>query len=103
MSKDTDSIKWKSKTFVSCNILKMLCGTNCPCGGDAGHGGKTILKLEDEACTDWEIYVNGQLVCECPQTVTLILKGDTENETFIDALKYASKYLTTITNQNTKE
>ena len=33
-------------TATSANILTVRVGTNCPQGGDSGHGGKTVLSLQ---------------------------------------------------------
>ncbi len=42
-----------SKEIVGCNIFKCSVNTNCPKGGDGGHGGFTIFKLENEGSTGW--------------------------------------------------
>ncbi|HNU61740.1 MAG TPA: hypothetical protein PKL04_06040 [Methanofastidiosum sp.] len=47
----------KSKEFFSRNILEADVGSNCPCGGDGGHGGKTYLKITDGRNTGWNIKV----------------------------------------------
>ena len=85
----------KSKTITSANILEVKCGTNTPCGGDTGHGGKTIFRLIDHGGTDWclkildhqrkIIDVNG------PESITIEFGGDCEADTFIEALEYAIK------------
>lgn len=77
-----------TKCCVSANILKFVYGTNCPCGGDAGHGGKTILKIEDGCSTCWDVFVNGHKI-ENPETLTIILYGDCENETFREGMQKA--------------
>ncbi len=82
-------VKIKTKTISSANILKVSAGTNCPQGGDAGHGGRTYLKLKNEAGTSLEIKVNGQeFDLANDGEFEIILAGDTECETFIKALKF---------------
>lgn len=93
-------MKWKKKTVVSCNNLTVLSGTNCPMGGDAGHGGKTIVQFIDDAATCWNIYVNGNKIEENPEKITIELLGDSECETMIEALEFAAKSLRTIYNIN---
>jgi len=75
-----------SKEFTSCNILLAKVATNCPKGGDAGHGGKTIFELENQAGTTWEIE-------KTEEGLRIKLFGDTEAETFADALAWAGARL----------
>jgi hypothetical protein len=56
----------------------MTVGTNCPRGGDAGHGGRTVIILDS---------ANGSTEMHCTQhhgTVELVFRGDTECETLIE-------------------
>lgn len=83
----------KSKEFSSCNILEAKVGSNCPCGGDGGHGGATYFKITDEGNTGWNIRIkegNGkEQYFSHPKSLELELLGDTENETFIQVLDFA--------------
>ena len=87
----------KSKEFFSCNILEADVGSNCPCGGDGGHGGKTYLKITDGRNTGWNITVkernDKEYYFEQPKSIELEFLGDTENETFIQLLDFALKEL----------
>jgi len=87
----------KSKEFFSCNILEANVGSNCPCGGDGGHGGKTYLKITDGGNTGWNItvkdYEGEEYFFRGPKSIELELLGDTENETFIQVLDFALKGL----------
>jgi hypothetical protein len=87
----------KYKEFFSCNILEGNVGSNCPCGGDGGHGGKTYLKITDGGNTGWNITIeesNGtEYHFEQPKSIALELLGDIENETFIKLLDFALKEL----------
>jgi hypothetical protein len=86
-------MQFEKKEIESFNILKVEVGTNCPMGGDAGHGGKTILRLSDEASTAWDIVVKDSYgnvnTIESPKEIELKLYGDSEAETFIEALEFA--------------
>lgn len=111
-----EDIETLKKVITSANILEVEVGTNCPQGGDAGHGGRTYLKLSDGGGTAWGIRVNygrtyvfnggpdpGQ-VLECrPDSVTLVLGGDTECETLIQALRFAADTLEMHTGRNIGE
>ena len=70
-----------TETFTSANILKATISHNGFQGGDAGHGGYVILKLENEASTSMQ--VDGRDADE----VTLTFTGDTERDTLLRALK----------------
>lgn len=76
----------KEKEIVSCNILRVEAGTTGLKGGDTGHGGRTYFSITDEASTDMEVNVfnNG---------FEVMLGGDTELETMIEALEFIIKTL----------
>lgn len=87
--KDLEVIKnLREEEFVNCNILGVKVATNGYCGGDSGHGSRTYLRLEDKAATDIDIrLINGGTGVE------IMLGGDTELETFIQALRWAADNL----------
>ena len=69
------------------NFLRMTVGTNCPRGADAGHGGRTVIILDS---------ANGSTEMHCTQRhgkIELVFRGDTECETLIAALEFASETL----------
>jgi hypothetical protein len=45
---DGKSIVASVDEFFGANCLRVTVGTNCPQGGDSGHGGRTVLILEDQ-------------------------------------------------------
>jgi len=99
----------KEKEIVSANILKVSVDTNCPKGGDAGHGGITQFILEDLASTSWQIgvvYHDGsgttQKMHENVKRLRINLFGDTEAETFNEALEAAAMMLRETINVNKK-
>ena len=76
----------KRKEIVDCNILRVEAGTTGHKGGDTGHGGRTYFSITDEASTDMEVNVfdNG---------FEVMLGGDTELDTMIEALEFIVKTL----------
>jgi len=84
------------KKFTNANILRVEAGTNTPCGGDGGHGGRTVLRLMDlgGTCWDIEISVNERKYrIESPDSIEIKLYGDAEAETLAQALEFAAKIL----------
>ena len=79
-------------TFESLNIITVHVGTNCPAGGDSGHGGRTVFGITNDASTDLRVGVNGESPTEV-NSVEIVLGGDTECETFIQSLEHALNVL----------
>jgi hypothetical protein len=73
--------------FTSCNILGVTLEHNGFKGGDSGHGGFVSITIEDLSSTSMEL--NGK---ECDK-FELVLRGDTERETLLSALKMIVKEL----------
>ena len=73
--------------FTSANIIGVTLEHNGFRGGDAGHGGFVKIVIEDLASTSME--VNGN---EC-KNLELVIRGDSERETFLSALKMIVKEL----------
>ena len=87
--KDLEIIEHSQETeIVNCNILGVKVATNGYCGGDSGHGSRTYFKLEDLASTD----INIRLLKD-KKGVEMMLGGDAELETFIQALRWAADNL----------
>ena len=87
-----DSLPKKAeKEFVDCNILGVKVGTTGYCGGDSGHGGKTYFSLEDLASTDMKACVSD--VQFTNGKVEILFGGDTELDTFVQALEFAAASL----------
>lgn len=87
-----------SKTFQSCNIITVDGGTNCPQGGDGGHGGRTRIRWKNEAATSWwvnliERFSDEETTIKQPDSIEIVLAGDTEAETFIESLEYMTDIL----------
>ena len=72
--------------ITSANILRVRAGTTGPCGGDSGHGCRTVFELEDASGTDITVSL-------LAHGVRISLGGDCELDTFIQALEWAAKSL----------
>lgn len=82
----------ESKEIVDCNILKVTVGTTGYKGGDTMHGSRTLFELKNMASTDMRVSINdGEL--EDVEKVTLVFGGDSELDTFKEALLFAYKIL----------
>jgi len=76
------------KELTSANILLVEAGTNTPQGGAASHGGQTVLQLIDEGGTDWQVMIDGKGPYTLG-TLRVVMRGDTEADTFMRALEWA--------------
>jgi len=79
-------------TFESLNIITVHAGTNCPAGGDSGYGGRTVFGIKNNASTDLRVGVNGASPTDV-DSVEIVLGGDTECETLIQALEHVLNVL----------
>ena len=86
------AIETHSLEITDACILKVEAGTNCPKGGDSGHGGRTVFRLIDEASTNMRISVDGRPL-ESTHEIEIVLGGDSEAECFIQALEFGAKIL----------
>jgi hypothetical protein len=84
-------------TFTSCNILSVEVGTTGYMGGDTGHGGRTYLRITDEGSTDLRCRVEANdgedYEAHRANRIEIMLGGDTELETFTQALRFAADVL----------
>lgn len=79
-------IKVKEKEISCCNIIRVAAGTTGMMGGDTGHGGRTVIEIEDLGSTDIE--------CEWQdRKLTMVLGGDSELITIIQALEFITTTL----------
>lgn len=80
------------KEFQNANCLVATAGSNCPQGGDAGHGGRTMISFEDLGGTVFNVTVADEFGREETTAqagkVSLLFCGDAENETAIQALEF---------------
>ena len=78
---------WKT-TISLCNIVDVEAGTNGYHGGDAGHGGRTYIRIEDGGGGDIEVKPTKD-----NKGVEFFICGDSELDTMIKALEFAAKVL----------
>lgn len=82
-----------SKTFIDTgSMLDVAVGTNCPVGGDTGHGARTILRLTNHGSTDLRVRVD-DVETEQVKELEIVLGGDWECEAFIQSLDFAVQEL----------
>lgn len=87
-------IETLSKKFIAANMLEVEVGTNGFFGGDQGHGSRTYFKLKDLGGTDIEVLTKLSDESEnAVEEVEIILGGDSELSTFIQAISFALKVL----------
>lgn len=92
---DLENIKnLKETEIMDCNILGVKVATTGYCGGDSGHGSRTYLRLENKASTDMKIRLTNN-----NKGVEIILGGDAELKTFIQALRWAADSLDELSNK----
>jgi hypothetical protein len=89
---DEESIVASVDEFLSANLLRVTVGTNCPQGGDSGHGGRTVLIFEDLGGTDLRCSVDSE-AASYTKRIEVVLGGDSECATFIQALEFAANTL----------
>jgi|688.fasta_scaffold564041_2 hypothetical protein len=85
-------INTASFSFTGFNITVLEVGTNCPQGGDSGHGGRTIFRISDEASTDLRVRINDGIETHA-QSVEIVLGGDSECASFIELLENGLAFL----------
>jgi hypothetical protein len=73
----------------SSNIIEASIRTTGPQGGDAGHGGRSVLTIEAEPNTHWVVTIDGKEI-EDPKTLKIMMLGDTEMETFQGILDFVA-------------
>jgi len=82
------NIPLTTRTFDGLNVLRVEVGSNCPRGGDSGHGGRTVLRFINEASTDMRIRVDDEASVNA-DSIELIFGGDSEHQSVIEALEFA--------------
>lgn len=85
-------IRTKTKEICFCNLLEVMVGTNCPQGGDSGHGGRTLFKLANTGGTGWHALVD-DIAISSFSSISIVMEGDSEAVTLIDALEWAAATL----------
>jgi hypothetical protein len=76
-----------SKTILDANSITVTAGTNCPQGGDTGHGGRTVIKIKDNGSTDIRVRINGEEP-KSVESIEIFLGGDAEYRTFEEGFEF---------------
>ena len=79
-----------TRDVVSANLLEVEAGTNGFQGGDAGHGSRAYIRIENMGGTAIQVNPLGR---DGDDGFELLLGGDCELETMITALKFITKAL----------
>lgn len=82
-----------STMFYDACILAARVETNVPQGGDAGHGGRTRLRLRDEGSFAFGDMPGGQI---SDDTIEIEVLGDAEASVLAESLVWAGKRLQAI-------
>lgn len=81
-----------SEEICSANILEVEAGSTGYCGGDSGHGARTYIRLEDLGGTDITVVPIDESI-RGNGGVEIILGGDCELSTVIEALEFITQCL----------
>lgn len=99
---DGEQIETLSQEIVSANIITVEVGTTGYRGGDSGHGGRTFIRIKDDASTDMRCKVNGydqdehrykDVEFSDAYCIELVFGGDCELDTVIAGLEFAADTL----------
>lgn len=89
---DQNKIETWSRDIIDASILNIEAGTNGYQGGDAGHGCRTYIRIKDVDGTDIRARVLTDRMGNA-EGIELVLAGDSELSTIIEAMKFAVKVL----------
>lgn len=78
---------------VHANILEATAETNCPRGGDSGHGGRTVIELLDISSTDISVELIENELRGTTSGVRILLGGDAECSTVTQCLYWLASEL----------
>ena len=85
-----------SSEFGTFNTLGVTVATNGYQGGDSGHGGRTYISFEDLCSTDIDAGVS--VGPDTNSKVEIMLGGDSELDSVIEALRWAADKLEELKN-----
>lgn len=90
------------KTFNSANILEVTVATTGYRGGDAGHGGRSVVRINDLGGT----AIKARIIPESVHGnggIELMLGGDCELITLIDGLRFAADALEELSDKSSDQ
>ena len=107
MSETKAEYTFKSKEVSTACITECLVFTNCPKGGDGGHGGVTVVEFRDHGSTDMEVSLDekeGDHMEMGPvSSLRITLRGDWEAENMCRLLRFAANELENMLEKNALE
>lgn len=97
---DGEEVHTSAVDIWECNGLLVEAGTNGYHGGDAGHGCRTFVSIEDAGGTAIDVKSNAYWFGG-KTGVKIVLGGDSELSTFIKALEFIVETLKTQSKEKT--
>lgn len=93
-NREIDGFKMKtvSKEITICNTIIVEVGTTGYRGGDSGHGCRTLFRIKNGVSTDMRCAVTQDKELNSfddVDEIEIVFGGDSELETFIEALEFA--------------
>lgn len=88
---DGRELRGLQRNISSMNSLEVTAATNGYCGGDTGHGSRTFVQFRDLSGTDIKGLVAKDHIEN--SMIRILLGGDSELYTFIEALRFAADSL----------
>ena len=82
-------LKVERKVIEAYGRLEVTVGTNCPQGGDAGNGGRTLLQF---CGSSMQVKFGDDKYIDI-ENVAILVGGDSECETLLEALQFATEKL----------
>ncbi len=86
-------MRTSTREFSDACILRATVSTTGFCGGDGGHGGHTLIELEDLGSTDISCELSEAPSKGVYKKVAISLGGDAELRVIIKALRFAADSL----------
>jgi hypothetical protein len=96
MQAEQELENFATRTFQDANILRITVATTGFCGGDTGHGGRTVITIEDLGSTDIDASFEDT---DTGRRLEIRLGGDAELRTIILALRFAADALDSLTKE----
>lgn len=105
--REKTEMKSESFTVQSACVLECRVATNCPKGGDSGHGGRTVIEFTDGGCADLGLSFDDDRMqygeVESVNCVRIRLGGDAEAYAMARLLRFAANKLEEMLEANERE
>lgn len=91
---DGNRVPFEQETFTILNSMAVMVGTNGSQGGDAGHGSRTYIRLQDISGTDFSARAFGRMGSNYGNGgVEIVFAGDSELHVAIEMFQYIADTL----------